>query len=52
MSKQINQQINKIRGGQLMRLVCKKCKHTWISRVEYPQKCPKCFSAEWKGKNG
>jgi len=27
---------------------CKKCKHTWIARIEKPQQCPRCKSYEWE----
>jgi len=29
------------------RLECKRCKHMWVSRVEYVRTCPKCRSPYW-----
>ena len=30
----------------IQKLTCKKCKHTWIPRVN-PVQCPKCHSYFW-----
>lgn len=27
---------------------CLRCKHKWISRVQYPKRCPNCKSPYWK----
>ncbi|KKK62295.1 hypothetical protein LCGC14_3005730, partial [marine sediment metagenome] len=32
---------------KLTKLVCKKCGHFWIPKVEEVRQCPKCKSAWW-----
>ncbi len=32
---------------KLTKLVCKKCGHSWIPKVEEVRQCPKCKSAWW-----
>ena len=29
------------------KLVCLKCGHTWLSRVDHPASCPRCKSYTW-----
>ena len=29
-------------------LVCRRCPHRWLKRVELPQRCPSCGSRKWR----
>lgn len=39
----------KYRPIRRKRLRCSHCGHIWITRVEYPEKCPNCSRKLWYG---
>lgn len=41
-----------INGIEYKQIECAKCNHQWLSKLEYPKKCPKCFRYDpWIPKN-